>query len=175
MIPWIFKVCNNFAFLCSCLVIYTGRFNISKVSRIIVRCIFIFIVILVLCILCLIFPKLSDPSVVDVVTRLSILHYMYEVVAVQRRSTSSSILSSWLSRGWLLIIFNCRSCLRSSTVVMVIFLVVIEVARTHWLEQLPRDWHVLANQIWIGPIIKHKRRLIRLVLLLWTYKSLPCT
>jgi len=174
MIPWVFKVSHNFAFLCSCLIIYAWRLQISEISCIIVRSIFVFIVILVqiLCVLCMVFPKLCDPLVVYVVAGLSILHYVNEVIAVEH--TTSSFFPSWFNRRSL-IVFNDRIHLRGSTVVMLIFLVIIEVARAYWLEQLPRDWHVLSNQIWIGPIVKHKRRLLRLVLLLWTDVSLPCT
>lgn len=174
MIPWVFKVSHNFAFLCSCFIVYAWRLYISEISCIIARSIFVFIVILVqiLCVLCLVFSKLCDPLVVYVVAGLSILHYMNEVIAVKH--ASSSFLPSWFNRRSL-IVFNDRVYLRCSTVVMLIFLVIIEVARANWLEQLPRDWHVLSYQIWIGPIVKHKGRLLRFVLLLWTNVSLPCT
>ena len=177
MITGIFKVSHNFAFLRSCFVIYTRWFNISKVSRIIVGwCLFVFIVILVLtlCVLCMVFPQLCYPLVVDIVPRLPILHYMNEVVAVESHPTSPSFLPSWLGRRWLIFI-NDWICLRGGTVVMLILMVVVEVSRANWLEQLARDWHVLSNQIRIGPIIKQKRRLLRLVLLLWADISLACT
>lgn len=174
MIPWVFKVSHNFAFLCSCFIVYAWRLYISEISCIIARSIFVFIVILVqiLCVLCLVFSKLCDPLVVYVVAGLSILHYMNEIIAVEH--AASSFLPSWFNgRG--LIVFNDWVHLRCSSVVMLIFLVIIEVARADWLEQLPRNRHVLSNQIWIGPIVKHKGRLLGLVLLLWTDESLPCT
>ena len=174
MIPRVFKVSHNFAFLCSCFVIYARRLDISEISRIIVGCIFVFIVILVLIlyVLSMVISKFCDPLVVDVVTSLSILHYMNEIIAVKH--ASSSFLPSWFN-GRSLIVFNDRIYLRCSSVVMLIFLVIIEVARADWLEQLPRDWHVLSNQFGIGSIVKHKGRLLRLVLLLWPDISLSCT
>jgi len=174
MIAWGFKVSHNFAFLCSCFIVYAWRLNISEISCIIAQSIFVFIVILVqiLCVLCLVFSKLCDPLVVYVVTGLPILHYMNEIIAVKH--ASSSFLPSWFN-GRSLIVFNDWVYLRCSTVVMLIFLMIIEVSRADWLEQLPRDRHVLSYQIWIGPIVKHKGRLLRLILLLWTNVSLPCT
>lgn len=174
MIPRVFKVSHNFAFLCSCFVIYARRLDISEISRIIVGCIFVFIVILVLIlyVLSMVISKFCYPLVVDVVTRLSILHYMNKIIAVE--DTTSSFLSSWLGRR-LLIVINHWIHLRCSTVMMLIFIVIIEVARADWLEQLPRDWHVLSNQFRIGSIVKHKGRLLRFVLLLRPDISLSCT
>ena len=174
MISRIFKVSHNFAFLSWGFIINTGWLDICKISRIISRSIFIFIVSLIsiLGVSCLVFSKLSNPLIVDVVSSLLILHYMNEVIAIQG-STPSSFLPNWLSsRG--LIVINDWVYLWGSTVMVWFLLVVIEVPRADWLEQLARDWHVFSYQVWIGPIIKQKRRLY-IVLLLWSYIPLPCT
>ena len=149
MISSVFKISHNLPLLCTRLIIDAWRFNIS--------CLICFLKIVILFITIffiylfgessVVVSKFYNPLVVDIVTCLLILHYMYEIIAIQDWTSSAIILS-------------CTSILAFNSLIIVSSLgIIIKVSRADLLQHLPWNTQMFLDSFCVASIVYYEWRL----------------